>query len=369
MHIASLTLKNYRNYEDVQVEFSEGTNLILGANGQGKSNLLESIYLLSTSKSFRNTPDQKLAGWGGDGYLVGATFCSERNISYTVSLEYRDRKKNLNIDGVREKRISDLIGRVFSIILSFEDIGLVTGPPQLRRAFLDLILSSVDPLYFQTLKTYVQVLRQKNSYLRDAEMCDEDILSVWNDQLAETGSYILGKRFELIDYINGYTDIHAEKLAQFSPALTLNYRCSIPEARDQEGRDEIRFRIEEMLVSKMDTEMRDRRAAYGPHRDDFSLYNGESEVRYFGSVGEARLASIVLKLAQGEYYRDKSGTQPIILVDDILLELDSKNRKRVLLLLGEGNQILISTTERPRLPEAFSPDRVFHIREGGRIEW
>jgi DNA replication and repair protein RecF len=369
LHIASLKLQNYRNYKDTQVEFSEGTNLILGANGQGKSNLLESIYLLSTSKSFRNASDQKLAGWGADGYRVSATFQSERAVSYAVSLEYRDRKKNLSIDGVREKRISDLIGRVFCIILSFEDIGLVTGPPYLRRAFLDLILSIVDPLYFQTLKTYVQVVRQKNRYLRDAEMCEENMLGVWNDQLAETGSYILDKRFELIDYFNGYTGLHAEKLAQFSSALTLRYRCSIPDVQDQKDRGEIRSRIEEILVSKMDAEMRDRRAAYGPHRDDFSLHDGESEIRYFGSVGEARLCSIVLKLAQGEYYREKSGTLPIILVDDILLELDSRNRERVLLLLGDGGQILISTTERIRLPEAFSPDRVFHIRERGRIEW
>ena len=145
MHIASLRLQHYRNYEETRVDFSEGSNLILGDNGQGKSNLLESIYLLSTSKSFRNASDQKLVQWNRDDYLVSATFHAEGDVSYSVALEYRDRKKNLSIDGIREKRISDLIGRVFCIILSFEDISLVTGPPYLRRAFLDLILSPEGP--------------------------------------------------------------------------------------------------------------------------------------------------------------------------------------------------------------------------------
>ena len=369
MHIASLRLQHYRNYEETRVDFSEGINLILGDNGQGKSNLLESIYLLSASKSFRNASDQKLAGWDRDGYLVSATFQAEGDVEYSVAIEYRDRKKNLSINGVREKRISDLIGKVFCIILSFEDIVLVTGPPYLRRGFLDLILSTVDPLYFQTLKVYLHVVKQKNRYLRDASVCEEDILRVWNDQLSETGSYILGKRLELIDYFNCYMVNHAEKLTQFSAPLRLMYRCTIPGIEANDGEEELRGRFDEALISKMYMEMRDRRAACGTHRDDFSLYDGESEIRYFGSVGEARLASIVLKLAQGDYYREKSHILPIILADDILLELDSRNRENVLSLLGKGNQILITTTERLRLPERFSPDRVFHIREEGRIEW
>jgi len=369
LHIASLRLQHYRNYEEARVDFSEGTNLILGNNGQGKSNLLESIYLLSTSKSFRNASDQRLAQWDRDGYLVSAIFQAEGDVEYSVALEYRDRIKNLSINGVREKRISDLIGRVFCIILTFEDIGLVTGPPYLRRGFLDLILSTVDPLYFQTLKVYLKVLKQKNRYLRDAGVCEEDILLVWNDQLSETGSYILGKRLELIDFFNSYMVSHAEKLTQFSAPLRLLYRCTIPGIDERGGKEELRGRFDETLVSKMDMEMRDRRAGCGPHRDDFSFYDGDSEIRYFGSVGEARLASIVLKLAQGDFYREKSHILPIILVDDILLELDSMNREHVLSLLGKGNQILITTTERLRLPERFSPDRVFHIREEGNIEW
>jgi len=369
LHIASLRLQHYRNYEEAQVELFDGINLFLGDNGQGKSNLLESIYLLSTSKSFRNASDQKITQQDRDGYLVSGTFGGERGVQYSVAIEYRDRKKSLCIDGVREKRISDLIGRVFCVILSFEDIGLVTGAPYMRRAFIDLILSTVDPLYFQTLKTYVQVVKQKNRYLRDALQCDEDMLRVWNDQLSETGSHILSRRFELVDFFNRYTATHAEKLTQFSSSLALSYRCTIPGIVEAEGEEELRDRFDETLVSKMDMEIRDRRAACGPHRDDFSFYDGKSEIRYFGSVGEARLASIVLKLAQGDYYREKSRVTPIILVDDILLELDNRNREHVLDLLGEGNQILITTTERLRLPERFSPDRVFHIKEGGRIEW
>lgn len=244
-------------------------------------------------------------------------------------LEYRDHKKILSINGVREKRISDLIGQIFCILLSFEDIALVTGPPYLRRGFLDLILSTVDPLYFETLKTYLQVIKQKNRYLRDAVVCEEDLLKVWNDQLSEAGTYILRKRIELIGFFNRYTVSHAEELTQFSSPLRFMYRSTIP----------------------------------GIGEDD-----GEEDLRYFGSVGEARLSSIVLKLAQGAYYRDSRHILPIVLVDDILLELDSRNREHVLSLFGKDNQLLITTTERLHLLEIFSPDRVFHIRGEGCIE-
>lgn len=368
MYIASLQLQNYRNYEEARIDFSERTNLILGDNGRGKTNLLESIYLLSTSKSFRNASDQKLAQWGRDGYLVSATFHDEGGGESSVVLEYREHKKILSINGVREKRISDLIGQIFCILLSFEDIALVTGPPYLRRGFLDLILSTVDPLYFETLKTYLQVIKQKNRYLRDAVVCEEDLLKVWNDQLSEAGTYILRKRIELIGFFNRYTVSHAEELTQFSSPLRFMYRSTIPGIGEDDGEEDLRSSFDETLISRMDAEMRVRRATCGPHRDDFSFYDGEEDLRYFGSVGEARLSSIVLKLAQGAYYRDSRHILPIVLVDDILLELDSRNREHVLSLFGKDNQLLITTTERLHLLEIFSPDRVFHIRGEGCIE-
>jgi DNA replication and repair protein RecF len=369
LYIASLQLQNYRNYEETRVDFSDRTNLILGDNGRGKTNLLESIYLLSTSKSFRSAPDQKLVQWGRDGYLVSATFHGEGGIESSVALEYRDHKKILSINGIREKRISDLIGQVFCILLSFEDIALVTGPPYLRRGFLDLVLSTTDPLYFETLKTYLQVIKQKNRYLRDAVVCEEDILNVWNDQLSEAGTYILRKRMELIGFFNYYAVSHAEKLTQFSSPLKLMYRSTIPGTGEDDGEEDLRSRFDETLISRMDAEMRVRRATCGPHRDDFTFYDGESEIRYYGSVGEARISSIVLKLAQGAYYRESKHIMPIILVDDILLELDSRNREHVLSLFGKDNQLLITTTERVRLSERFSTDRVFHIRGEGCIKW
>ena len=369
MYIASLQLRNFRNYEGIGVDFSERTNLILGDNGRGKTNLLESIYLLSTSKSFRHASDEKLIQRGHEGYVVSAAFHGEDGTESTIALEYRDHRKSLSINGVRERRISDLIGQIFCVLLSFEDINLVTGPPYLRRGFLDLILSTVDPLYFNALKSYMQVIKQKNRYLRDADIPEGDLLSVWNDQLVKSGFYILERRIELIAFFNRFMRSQREQLKQFSSPLSLIYRSTVPGIGEDGGGEVLMRRFDEMLISRMDAEMRLRRAVYGPHRDDFSFYDGESEIRYFGSIGEARLSSIILKLAQGAYYRELRGVLPVILVDDILLELDTRNRESVLSLFGRDNQFLITTTERPRLPEFFSPDRVFHIREKGCIEW
>jgi DNA replication and repair protein RecF len=364
LYILSLYLKDFRNYRESRVEFSEKTNLILGNNGRGKTNLLESIYLLSTSKSFRRISDQRIKRWGTDGYLIQGRFHNGAGET-SISLKYADRRKQLAVNGVKESRISDIIGHVYTVLLSFEDTALITGPPYLRRGLLDLILSTVDPLYFDTLRTYMHAVKQKNRYLSTAEKFDAALFDAWNDALVDAGSYIIERRMFLMEFLNRFLLDRAGELAQFSTPLQLRYRSSI---QDDYG-DSVRERFAAQLAAKVDTERRLRRAAYGPHRDDFAFHDNRSEIRYFSSIGEARLASIVLKLAQASYYESKRGIRPILLVDDIFLELDSANRERVLSLFGGENQILVTTTERPRLPEIFSPDRVFHLGGDGSVEW
>jgi len=369
LYISSLHLQNFRNYEETQVQFSESSNLILGDNGQGKTNLLEAIFVLCTSKSFRHISDRKLARWGTDEYRISGDFQRDSDASVALALEYRDRKKTLTVNGNLEERISSIIGQVYSVLLSFEDIALVTGPPFERRAFMDLILSTSDRLYFSYLKTYIKVVKQKNRYLSDAARVDTALLAAWNDQIVHTGSYILGKRMELVEFLNRFILEHEEVLKQFSAPLRLEYRPTVKDLSVRSTDEEVRERFDEQLISHMDAELKMGHALYGPHRDDFSFSENKSEIRYFGSVGEARLASIMLKMAQASFYRTVRDVRPIILVDDILLELDNSNRERVLSLFGIDHQILITTTEGTRLTEFFSPDRVFHISNKGKIVW
>jgi DNA replication and repair protein RecF len=369
VHLTSLHLQDFRNYIDTRVGFSEGSNLVLGRNGQGKTNLLEAIFVLSTSKSFRHITDRKLTRRGAEGYCVTGEFSRDGGEALSVSLAYRDGGKTLTINGSRQERISTIVGQVYSVIISFEDIGLVTGPPAGRRALLDLVLSTTDSLYFETLKAYVHVVKQKNSFLSGTAVADEGLLEVWNDQIVRNGSYLLFRRLELIECFNRYIREHGDAMKQFLQPLTIGYRSTAGDLSGTLSEDELRERFDEALVSSMDRELRMGQSVCGPHRDDFTFSDNRSEIRSFGSLGEARFASIVLKLAQADYYREKGEVHPILLVDDVLLELDSANRRRVLMLFGRDYQLIITTTEKGRLPETFSPERVFHLKEGGGITW
>jgi DNA replication and repair protein RecF len=391
LYIESLHLRDFRNYENAAIHFTRGTNLILGKNGAGKSNVIEAVYMLSTSKSFRKTADRKILRWGTGGYLLKGGFSTERG-GKEIELRYSGEGKFLTVDGAGEKRISSIIGHVLCVLYFFEDIYLVSGPPHLRRSFVDLVLSTVDPLYLDSLQRYVSVLRQKNRYLFENVRVDADLLSAWNEQLVEYGSSILHKRFQLIEFMNtaieGSIDSSGNSNGFVFP-YRLRYRSSVrvpgcdtaggraagekpaggkaPAARSDIGSVAEAFR--QALDAGGGREITARKALFGPHRDDFSFSDGSVDVRYFASIGEARLASIVLKLAQAMYYKERRGVLPILLFDDIFLELDAKNLAHAIALIGEESQRIITTTEREKLPEIFHCDRVFTIGERGKVEW
>jgi DNA replication and repair protein RecF len=368
LYLESLYLKNFRNYREINISFSQGVNLILGVNGEGKTNLIEAIYMLSTSKSFRSATDNKIKQWETGCYNVIGQFSNENN-DFEISIEYSEEKKHLSINGIPEKKISNIIGHVYCVLYFFEDIYLITGPPYLRRNFLDLILSTVDPLYFRRLRVYLNVLRQKNKYLKDNIRIDRDLLFTWNDQLIENGSYIIEKRVLLIRFINSFIDISLEEIGDLLFPFRLFYKSNIGSLKEKESLSDIKGVFGEKLIKNAEHEINLRQSVYGPHRDDFLFMDSKFEMRYFGSVGEARLSSIILKQAQAAYYAKIKNVTPIHLIDDILLELDMKNTEKVLKLLNKEGQKIITTTERIKLPEIFSCDLVFHITNKGNISW
>jgi DNA replication and repair protein RecF len=395
LYIESLDLRDFRNYENAAFQFSRGTNLVLGKNGAGKSNIIEAVYMLSTSKSFRKTADRKILRWGTGGYLLKGGFWTEHG-GKEIELKFSGEGKLLAVDGVEEKRISAIIGHVFCVLYFFEDIYLVSGPPHLRRSFVDLVLSTVDPLYLDSLQRYVSVLRQKNRYLFESGWIDADLLSAWNDQLVEYGSAILHKRFQLIEFVNAAIERNIDSSGAsgagggrehpngFVFPYRLRYKASVrlpgcdtngERSAAEEGLSTpsglgtVADAFRRALEAGGAREIAAKKALFGPHRDDFSFSDGEVEVRHFASIGEARLASIVLKLVQAMYYKERRGVLPILLFDDIFLELDAKNMAHVISLIGEESQRIVTTTEREKLPEIFHFDRVFTIGERGKVEW
>jgi len=319
LYLELLYLKDFRNYCETRIEFSPGTNLIYGKNGRGKTNLIEAVYLLSTSKSFRHTSDSRIIRWGSKGYLVRGTLDTGDG-KYTLGLQYDGNKKSFSVNGIQESRISDIIGYMYCVLFSFEDIFLVTGPPAARRSFLDMILSTTDSLYFGHLKLYVQLVKQKNSYLKGSARVNHDLVDIWNEQLVKSGSYIIFRRMALVQYINKRIKEASPGLVHFSQPPEVKYNTNITIIKEKHGVsiDDIESAFKDKLSSQMKTEIEGRQSVVGPHRDDFVFYDGHHEVRYFGSTGEARLASIMLKTAQVSFYTEVNNVRPILLVDDIL---------------------------------------------------
>jgi len=366
LYIEELRLLNFRNYEKTMLRFSEGTNLILGKNGDGKTNLLEAVYMLSTSKSFRIKSDQKVSRWGTESYSINGIFRGDGK-DIEITLCWEKGVKTLYINKLKEEKVSSIIGHVYCVLFYFDDIYLITGPPQVRRNYMDLILSTVDRLYFNNLKTYLGVLKQKNKYLREVISPDRILLETWNEQLVEAGNYIVKKRMQLIDFINSYIVQSKNDIENLVFPFQVVYRTNLDGVEKSIHPEDIRLSFKKTLERGIQKEIETKQSIYGPQRDDFLFTDDKFEVRYFGSIGEARLSSILLKLAQAYFYTVVRDVIPILLVDDILLELDEQNMNRMMKLMGSGNQKLITTTEMKKLPSNFLCEKVFQISEKGKI--
>lgn len=354
MYIDRLHLTNFRNYTDAGFDFSTGINLIVGNNGRGKSNLVEAVFLLSTSKSFRGAYDRQMMRWEADRYCVQGWFVrGEEEFDLTVDSD--GRSKRLFINGNAEDRVSSIIGLTYCVLLCAEDSTLITGPPSRRRNFLDLVLSTVDPLYFSNLRTYFKIVRQKNSTLRSGAG-DLDMLAVWNEQLIPAGSYIMRRRAELTAFMNEAIDEIIEGTGMEEPVQV----CYRPNVRfGQNVTLEQRFHDE--LEKAMQREQSLGQCVAGPHRDEMTVHRGEMNLRLYGSAGQARMGSILLKLTQASFFRKKKETLPILILDDILPELDMTNRERVIGLLGVEHQILLTATSAGQVPETVPIEQVLNI--------
>jgi len=369
--IKRLYLRNFRNYTETELLFSPGYNLVEGRNGRGKSNLVEAVFLLSTSRSYRSDPDRRLVRWGEGGYLVRGLFDREGE-EYELGLAFDGKNKQLYVNGNREERVSSIIGYVFSVLFSQEDSFLIKGPPSRRRSFLDLVLSTVDPLYFDRLRTYLKLVRHKNSVLRTGAP-RADVLEVWNEQLAENGSAIMCSRRRFLAFADRTVGELAARL-ELSGGARLSYAPSVPflpeqpsaqqapSTWDEEG-DDLKNAFQEELKRRETRELRLGQAVVGPHRDDFSLVLGGVDLHAFRSAGQARMGSILLRMTQEAYYRKNKGIRSILILDDVLPELDGNNRERVLGLIEPGSQVIVTATARNQVPERIPVDRVLCLDE------
>jgi len=339
MKVTKLELKNYRNYENLNIFLNDGLNVIIGKNAQGKTNLLESIFLCSIGKSIRTTKDRDLIKWGQEMAKISLSFNKKqlnRKIDFFI---FKNQSKAIKINGMLIHRIGELMGEFNSVYFSPDELRLVKSSPDERRRYMDISLSQFDKKYFYTLNKYNKILTQRNKLLKTGGKNIPETVGIWNEGLSKCGSYIIIQRIKFIEKINSYIKKIHLYLTDDNENLEISYSGLT-------GAD-INLTEDQLIKSLEKNIEKDISLGYtstGPHRDDLKIISNNIDVRSFGSQGQQRTCALSLKLSEMEFFNENFGTYPVLLLDDVLSELD-KNRKEKLLKYISKFQTILTTTE------------------------
>jgi len=340
--------------------------VLVGRNAQGKSAVLEGIYLLATSKSHRTSRDMDMIALGEPWARVAAEVKrTQRNdISLEIDLD-RVEKKTVKINTVKHGKIGDIVGQLNAVIFSDSDIDMVRGEPSRRRRFLNLEISQISPQYVYALGRYKRVLDQRNNLLREIKLGTASVsgLDVWDGQLATYGGTVIRRRADFVGFIaNAAAEIYSV-LTDQSETLEVSYRPNIEIGKDA-SEEEIARELGERLAAKRELDIIRATSNSGPHRDDLGISVNGLGAREFGSQGQQRTAAIAMKLAEIRVIREAAGENPVVLLDDVMAELDETRRRRILDSV-EGCQTIITTTHLSDLnPTVLENAAVFDVEAG-----
>mgnify|MGYP000156906119 FL=1 len=355
MIIKSIELQNFRNYEDLNISFDEGTNIFYGDNAQGKTNILEAAYLSGTTKSHKCSKDKEMIRFGEQESHI-RTVVVKKDKEYQIDMHLKNnRSKGIAINKVPIKKASELFGILNMVFFSPEDLNIIKNGPAERRRFLDSELCQLDKIYLSDLTTYNKILNQRNKLLKDMVYRPDlkDTLPVWDMQLVETGRKIIRRRKQFVDELNEIVhDIHY-RISGEKEDLLLQYEPSI---------EDIFFEDELSRVKERD--MRQCMTSVGPHRDDLLFSIREVDIRKFGSQGQQRTSALSLKLSEIELVKRSIHDTPVLLLDDVLSELDS-NRQNYLLNSIHDTQTLITCTGLDEfVKNRFQINKIFKVVQG-----
>ena len=336
MRLKTLQLVNFRNYDNLHINFNEKVNLLIGRNGQGKTNIVESIYMLSFGKSFRTNRDKEIIKFDTENLYVGGSY-SKEHTDGLIEIAIGKNKK-----GIKVNKIHELLGNLNVVIFSPEDLRLVKEGPKERRSFIDKEISQIMPKYYNYLTNYNKILFQRNQLLKTNHI-DNALLDVYDESLARYGSYLYILRRDFIKKIADISKNMHSKLTNSIEELSITYKNQI-EICDDDTIDSVYNKFLEKLTSSRKHDIDVRTTRYGLHKDDLNIYVNGLDVRLYGSQGQQRTASISLKLSEIELIRNEVGEYPILILDDVFSELD-ETRQKLLIDNLSVVQMFITTAE------------------------
>lgn len=355
MIIQSLELENFRNYGTLSVHFDSRTNILYGDNAQGKTNILEAVYLSATTKSHKGSKDKDLINFTSEEAHI-RTYVVKDGLENRVDMHLRKNKsKGIAINGQKIKKAADLLGLLNVVFFSPEDLSIIKNGPSERRRFVDMELCQLDSVYLHNLNHYNKIVNQRNRLLKDlyAKPGLKDTLFLWDSQLVAFGQKIIERRNTFISQLNEIIYGLHLKLTGGKEELQIVYEPDV-----------LALDFEEKLQKCQERDIRLKQTSIGPHRDDFSFAVGTVDIRKFGSQGQQRTAALSLKLAEIELVKKMTKDVPLLLLDDVLSELDSNRQNYLLNSIGELQTIITCTGLEEFVNNRFEINKVFKVSDG-----
>ena len=355
MIIKSLELNNFRNYQSLTIDFSEGTNILYGDNAQGKTNILEAIFISSTTKSHKSTKDKDIINFLEEEAHI-RTYIEKDDEITKVDMHLRSAKsKGIAINNQRIKKAAELMGILNVVFFSPEDLAIIKSGPSERRRFADMELCQLDNFYLYNLNHYNKIIYQRNKLLKDIQINPslKDTISIWDTQLVSYGSKIIERRKAFAEQLNEIIVRIHKKLSGDKEELRILYEAGTS-IKD----------FEKNLALNYEKDIRLKQTTVGPHRDDFSFYINGIDIRKFGSQGQQRTAALSLKLSEIELIKKITKDTPVLLLDDVLSELDSNRQNFLLNNIGNIQTIITCTGLDEFVNNRFEIDRIFRVVDG-----
>lgn len=359
MIITKLELSNFRNYKLLKLDFDNKTNILYGNNAQGKTNILESIYMCSTTKSHRSNKDFELINFdSNEGHIK--LYINKNNREQRIDIHLRKNKsKGIAINGIPIKKASELFGIFNVIIFSPEDLNIIKNGPSERRKFIDMELCQLDKIYVYNLVNYNKVLSQRNQLLKDLYFKPElkQTLDVWDMQLAEYGSKVIKRREQFIKEISNILIPIHDELTNGQEEIEVVYE------KNSEPDD-----LYKNILFNREKDIKYKTTSVGPHRDDIVFFNKGKNIKTYGSQGQKRTIALSLKLAEIELVKSLINDKPVLLLDDVLSELDSDRQNHLLKSLDNIQTIITCTGLDEFIENRFKINKVFQVTNGNVAE-
>ena len=349
MYIEKIKLKNFRNYKEQEIEFNKNINIIYGDNAQGKTNILEAIFYCAFGKSFRTSKEKELISLDEPNLQVEVLFQkSDRAGKIKIGLE---NKKQIEINGVKIKKLSELVGNLVVVIFTPDDIQIFKSGPEQRRRFLDMMIGQLRPNYIHYLNLYYKVIEQRNNYLKQIkeENKDENMLEIWDEKLAEYAEVICKYRNEFVEKIKEKIIKIHENVTDGKEKINIEYKTECDKKEEYLKLLNQRRKLD--IIKGFTTK--------GIHRDDFKVLINDKALEVYGSQGQHRTAILSLKLAELYVIYDEIGEYPILLLDDFMSELDEKRRRSFLEKIND-TQVIITCTDKMKIKNS----KVFFVENG-----